>query len=184
MLVFTPRLFTTLLPVLFCFALAACSGSGQQNQGAGNPEKPQKPEAETPSVSAGDFTPGWVASQVFSILEQESEVYGQTAVFRNVTFEEGIIAFNQANYEAVNEIDELAKLMLARPGIDIELQVYTDDQASPEANRELGKERADVIKAELFNQGVDFQRIDSKGFDLAASPEIDSQQVIVKLLKK
>jgi len=67
-----------------------------------------------------------------------------------------------ARYAAM--LDALAAVMLKNPGLNIEIQGYTDSIGSEAYNKELSQRRADTVKAYLVSKGIDAARIKSMGY--------------------
>lgn len=61
-------------------------------------------------------------------------------------------------------LEELAKVLLENPGLRIELHGHTDDTGSITSNQELSEQRAEAVRDFLTTQGVDSNRLSTKGF--------------------
>jgi outer membrane protein OmpA-like peptidoglycan-associated protein len=77
------------------------------------------------------------------------------------------LKFATARSDLSNEgeatVTRVATLLKRHPGSSLRVDGYTDDTGSPEQNQELSRARADSVKNELVNQGVDASRIQCAG---------------------
>ncbi len=75
--------------------------------------------------------------------------------------------FNSArlNADAKRVIDrELITLLQNKPGITVELASHTDSRGNDAYNKALSQRRADAVKNYIVSQGIDADRIISKGY--------------------
>ncbi|MBK9271265.1 MAG: OmpA family protein [Saprospiraceae bacterium] len=63
-----------------------------------------------------------------------------------------------------SEIDDLAKIMLLFPKMNVRIESYVDNDGNPKKDEELTLARVNFIKNELVTAGVDPSRIEVKGF--------------------
>lgn len=61
-------------------------------------------------------------------------------------------------------LEELAQVLLAHPGINLELHGHTDDTGSLAFNQELSEKRAEAVQVYLLSKGVASDRLSIKGF--------------------
>jgi OOP family OmpA-OmpF porin len=66
--------------------------------------------------------------------------------------------------QSMGTINEIYKLLKDNPGLKYEVEGYTDNTGNPEHNMELSQERADAVKTQLVNMGIDASRLTAKGF--------------------
>lgn len=105
------------------------------------------------------FTAGSVGSQMNDYI---SGGFKGNANFRfnNLTFETG-----SANIAADSrvEVDNLAAILKAYPGVKIKVTGYTDNTGDAAANVQLSNARAMAVKARLMSQSIDGSRIKTEG---------------------
>jgi outer membrane protein OmpA-like peptidoglycan-associated protein len=61
-------------------------------------------------------------------------------------------------------INEVAKLMKDHGDLNFEIRGHTDSDGDEDANMELSQQRADAVKAELMEAGIEESRLTTKGF--------------------
>ena len=66
--------------------------------------------------------------------------------------------------QSMGTINEIYKLLKENVGLKYEIDGHTDNTGNPKHNMELSKERADAVKAQLVNMGIDASRLTTKGF--------------------
>jgi outer membrane protein OmpA-like peptidoglycan-associated protein/tetratricopeptide (TPR) repeat protein len=78
------------------------------------------------------------------------------------------IFFDTNKYEllpsSITELATLVELMKDNPGLNIEIQGYTDDVGNAELNLQLSKNRAKAVYDYLISEGIKLERLDYKGF--------------------
>lgn len=78
------------------------------------------------------------------------------------------IFFDTNKYEllpsSITELATLVELMKDNPGLNIEIQGYTDDVGNAELNLQLSKNRAKAVYDYLIGKGIKLERLDYKGF--------------------
>ncbi|PCC67061.1 Outer membrane protein OmpA [Nannocystis exedens] len=62
------------------------------------------------------------------------------------------------------QLENLAAILKAYPGVHIKIGGYTDNTGDPNANLKLSQERADTVKKELVARGVSGDRIETEGY--------------------
>lgn len=90
------------------------------------------------------------------------------------------------------EIERLATILKENPVVEIELGGHTDNQGIPKLNLELSKDRVEMVKSFLVNEGISPKRIVTKAYGGSkpvasnASEETRAlnRRVEVKILKK
>jgi outer membrane protein OmpA-like peptidoglycan-associated protein len=65
---------------------------------------------------------------------------------------------------AREKLAKIAGILLAYPGLNIEIDGYTDSVGSDELNQTLSENRASSVRDYLVNQGVTTGAVSSKGF--------------------
>jgi OmpA-OmpF porin, OOP family len=93
---------------------------------------------------------------------------------------ESWIDFNTLNFDTGSpvlgpgsnrELDNIAAIMKAYPNVDLRIAGYTDTLGTPENNLRLSWGRAEAVKTELVNRGVNADRLITQGF--GAAPQND-----------
>jgi len=91
----------------------------------------------------------------------EEEVKESEASFNSVYF-----GFDKSNitYEASKELDKIATILSENDALEIEVSSYTDSRGSSAYNIQLSNRRAKSTVDYLVSQGIDRNRIKSKGY--------------------
>lgn len=61
-------------------------------------------------------------------------------------------------------LQQMLKLLQSKPGIDIDIQGYTDSSGNAMRNRELSQQRAEAVMAWLAERGTGADRMQANGF--------------------
>lgn len=87
---------------------------------------------------------------------------------RGLTISLGDVLFDTNKSElksgGTREVQKLAQFLRENPQRNISIEGFTDSQGSEEYNLSLSERRADAVKTELISNGIDSQRIASKGY--------------------
>lgn len=81
--------------------------------------------------------------------------------FDNLLFETGSDVIVESSYSSLND---LAKVMMNNPGMNLHLEGHTDDVGDNEANMILSRKRAGAVEKFLEDKSVSYSRITSEGF--------------------
>jgi len=81
---------------------------------------------------------------------------GETISFKNVYFETNSSSIKGVK---VSELDNLAKIMLANPSMEIAIVGHADKRASDEFNSKLSEKRSKSVRNYLISKGVDGSRL-------------------------
>lgn len=92
-------------------------------------------------------------------------------VFSNLEFESGKSVIRQVSYAS---LDELVKLLNRKPTFRILIEGHTDNVGSAALNMKLSLNRANAVKTYLTNNGIDPERIVSKGYGLTQPVETNT----------
>lgn len=68
------------------------------------------------------------------------------------------------NQRAARHLDNVAAVLRQNPGLTLDIEGHTDNQAAPENSQDLSVNRAITIKSALVLRGIDANRIDTRGF--------------------
>ena len=82
-------------------------------------------------------------------------------VLEGVAFESGSARLQSGSYV---ELDSLAKVLIATPGMRIEIGGHTDNSGSPADNQHLSALRAEAVRNYLVAKGVPFQQMVARGY--------------------
>ncbi len=86
---------------------------------------------------------------------------GQVVRLNNIFFDTGKADLREASFA---ELDRLAGLMKARPGMSVELAGHTDDVGGDAENLQLSSDRAASVRAYLLSKGVGERALVAKGY--------------------
>ena len=86
---------------------------------------------------------------------------GTTIQLDEVYFFRGKAELIETSFQELNQIVEV---MIDNPDMSIELRGHTDNQGDSKKNMQLSKERVQVVKSYLVEQGVSNERIEGKGY--------------------
>jgi outer membrane protein OmpA-like peptidoglycan-associated protein len=88
-------------------------------------------------------------------------IAGAPLVLEGVSFETGSARLQSGSYV---ELDSIAKVLLARPSMKIEISGHTDDAGTPADNQHLSTLRAEAVRNYLVAKGVPFQQMVARGY--------------------
>ena len=86
---------------------------------------------------------------------------GAAMVLENVTFGTGSARLQQGAYV---ELDSIAKVLIANPGLRVEIGGHTDATQSPADDLHLSTLRAEAVRNYLVARGVPFQQVVATGY--------------------
>ncbi|MGH9395790.1 MAG: OmpA family protein [Terriglobia bacterium] len=98
--------------------------------------------------------------QLNSILQTRQTSQGLVVTMSHVFFNTGKYTLHPATREM---LAKLSGVLLAYPGITIEVNGYTDNTGSNEVNQTLSEKRADAVKDFLVQEGVPAASIGARG---------------------
>ena len=85
----------------------------------------------------------------------------KTFVFDHLNFVSGS---TQLTPDSNRTVSDLAQVLKAYPGAQVQLSGHTDNTGNPQSNQALSLDRANTVKAALVNDGVGANRISTQGF--------------------
>jgi outer membrane protein OmpA-like peptidoglycan-associated protein len=99
--------------------------------------------------------------QLNSILQTRDTARGLIMNMSDVLFDTGRYTLKSAARE---KLAKLAGIVLAHPGLNLEIDGYTDSVGSDEFNQTLSEERANAVRDYLTREGVPSDSVTAKGF--------------------
>jgi outer membrane protein OmpA-like peptidoglycan-associated protein len=102
-----------------------------------------------------------LSDQLNSILQTHDSVRGLIVNMSDVLFDTGKYTLKPGARE---KLAKVAGILLAYPGLEIEVGGYTDNVGSDALNRTLSENRADSVRDYLVQQGVAKASVTAKGF--------------------
>lgn len=88
-------------------------------------------------------------------------VVGNTIQLENVLFHRGTANFIEGSER---DLDRVVSMMQEYPNIKIMIKGHTDSVGDPVLNLELSRERVNVVRDYLMDKGVDFRRLQGRGY--------------------
>jgi outer membrane protein OmpA-like peptidoglycan-associated protein len=107
---------------------------------------------------------GQLLAQLNSILQTNDTARGLIVHMSDVLFDTGSYTMKPAARETMAKI---SGILLAHPGLTLQIEGYTDSVGSDDFNQELSEQRAGSVRDFLVAEGVSAQAIGSKGFGKA-----------------
>jgi outer membrane protein OmpA-like peptidoglycan-associated protein len=102
-----------------------------------------------------------LSDQLNSILQTRDSARGLIVSMSDVLFDTGKYSLKPGARE---KLAKVAGILLAYPGLNIEVGGYTDNVGGDEMNQRLSEHRADSVRDYLVQQGVATNSLSSKGF--------------------
>ena len=126
-------------------------------------------EAAKSALGSIKFTAGSAGSEMMKFIDGGFKGDGRFT-FKNLTFATG--SANIDGKTAV-EVDNMAAILKAYPGVKVNVEGYTDNTGNAAANVQLSQARANAVKARLMAKGIGGDRVMTKGYG-AANPKADN----------
>jgi outer membrane protein OmpA-like peptidoglycan-associated protein len=102
------------------------------------------------------------------LLEQFNRVLETRDSPRGLVVNMGDVLFDTGKFdlrsEAREKLAKLSGIILAHPGLDLEVEGHTDSTGSDELNRKLSEDRAGAVRGYLIGQGLKDGTVTAKGF--------------------
>lgn len=109
------------------------------------------------------FAAGSAGEQMMTYIKGDFKGNG-TFRFKNLNFATGSAKIDG---KSGVEVDNLAAILKAYPGVNVEINGYTDNTGNAAANVELSKARAQAVVARLLAQGIPASRMSANGYGSA-----------------
>lgn len=123
-------------------------------------EEAAKAEAER-ARQAAEALRGQLLEQFSRILETRDTPRGLVVNMADVLFDTGKFNLRTPTRE---KLARLSGIVLAHPGLNLEVEGHTDSTGSDELNQKLSEQRADTVRSFLLEQGLQGEHITAKGF--------------------
>jgi len=102
-----------------------------------------------------------LSEQLNSILQTRDSARGLIVSMSDVLFDTGQYSLKPGARE---KLAKVAGILLAYPGLNIEVGGYTDNVGGDDMNQKLSENRADSVRAYLVQQGVTTNSVSARGF--------------------
>jgi len=102
-----------------------------------------------------------LSQQLNSVLQTRDSARGLIVNMSDVLFDSGKYTLKPGAREKLSKV---AGILLAYPGLNIEVDGHTDNIGSDEFNQNLSDQRAESVRAYLVEQGVMTGSVTAKGF--------------------
>jgi outer membrane protein OmpA-like peptidoglycan-associated protein len=123
-------------------------------------EDAAKAEAERSRKAAADLRA--------QLLDQFNRVLATRDTPRGLVVNMGDVLFDTGKFnlrsEAREALAKLSGIVLAHPGLNLEIEGHTDSTGSDELNQKLSEDRAGTVRSYLVEQGLADSSVTAKGF--------------------
>jgi outer membrane protein OmpA-like peptidoglycan-associated protein len=102
-----------------------------------------------------------LSAQLNSILETRDSARGLIVSMSDVLFDTGQYSLKPGARE---KLAKVAGILLAYPGLNIEVGGYTDNVGGDDMNQKLSENRADAVRDYLVQEGVTTNSVSARGF--------------------
>ncbi len=102
-----------------------------------------------------------LSEQLNSILETRDSARGLIVSMSDVLFDTGQYSLKSGARE---KLAKVAGILLAYPGLNIEVGGYTDNVGGDDMNQKLSENRADAVRDYLVQEGVTTNSVTARGF--------------------
>lgn len=106
-----------------------------------------------------------LSEQLNKVLATRDSARGLIISMSDVLFDTGQYSLKSGARE---KLAKVAGILIAYPGLKIEIDGYTDNVGGDEMNQKLSENRADAVKNYLVNQSVETNSVSTKGFGNSA----------------
>jgi outer membrane protein OmpA-like peptidoglycan-associated protein len=138
-------------------ALSAAQADAEQSRLAAEKAQANAQQAETDKAAMRMK----LSEQLNSILQTRDSARGLIVSMSDVLFDTGKYSLKSGARE---KLAKVAGILLAYPGLDIEVGGYTDNVGSDTMNQTLSENRAGSVRDYLVQQGVLTNSVSAKGF--------------------
>jgi outer membrane protein OmpA-like peptidoglycan-associated protein len=138
-------------------ALSAAQADAEQSRLAAQQAQLSAQQAETDKAAMR----ARLSEQLNSILQTRDSARGLIVSMSDVLFDTGKYSLKPGARE---KLAKVAGILLAYPGLNIEVGGYTDNVGGDAMNQTLSENRASSVRDYLVNQGVANNSVSAKGF--------------------
>jgi outer membrane protein OmpA-like peptidoglycan-associated protein len=138
-------------------ALAASQADAEQSRLAAQQAQQSAQQAETDKAAMRTR----LSEQLNSILQTRDSARGLIVSMSDVLFDTAKYSLKSGARE---KLAKVAGILLAYPGLNIEVGGYTDSVGSDEMNQKLSENRASSVRDYLVKQGVSADSVTARGF--------------------
>jgi outer membrane protein OmpA-like peptidoglycan-associated protein len=138
-------------------ALSAAQADAEQSRLAAQQAQLSAQQAETDKAAMRTR----LSEQLNSILQTRDSARGLIVSMSDVLFDTGKYSLKPGARE---KLAKVAGILLAYPGLNIEVGGYTDNVGGDEMNQTLSENRAGSVRDYLVQQGVATNSVSAKGF--------------------
>jgi len=138
-------------------ALSAAQADAEQSRLAAQDAQASERQAETDKAAMR----ARLSEQLNQILQTRDTARGLIVSMSGVLFDTGKYSLKPGARE---KLAKVAGILIAYPGLTIEVGGYTDNVGGDEMNQTLSENRADSVRDYLVQQGVATGSVSSKGF--------------------
>jgi len=138
-------------------AVSAAQADADQSRLAAQQAQQNAQQAETDKTAMRTR----LSEQLNSILQTRDSARGLIVSMSDVLFDTGKYSLKPGARE---KLAKVAGILLAYPGLNIEVGGYTDSVGSDEMNQTLSENRAGSVRDYLVQQGVTTNSVSAKGF--------------------
>ncbi|WP_234733210.1 OmpA family protein [Tellurirhabdus bombi] len=150
--------------------------------------RPNSSSLATPTTTT--VTNGTATAELAAYLANPQAPAGRTFKQPALLFEPGT---SIPSAELQPTVNELVNLMKANPTMQIQLIGYANDARLPTTNKFLSGKRANIVKQQMVQAGINFVRIDAVGYgtgvrikpgDSLAAKKPTRREIMVKIVSK
>jgi outer membrane protein OmpA-like peptidoglycan-associated protein len=138
-------------------ALSAAQADAEQSRLAAQTAEASAQQAETDKAAMRTK----LSEQLNSILETRDSARGLIVSMSDVLFDTGKYSLKPGARE---KLAKVAGILLAYPGLDVEVGGYTDNVGGDAMNQRLSENRASSVRDYLVQEGVATNSVSSRGF--------------------
>ena len=138
-------------------ALSAAQADADQSRSAARQAQLTAQQAEADKAAMRTR----LSEQLNSILQTRDSARGLIVSMSDVLFDTGKYSLKPGARE---KLAKVAGILLAYPGLNIEVGGYTDNVGGDAMNQRLSENRADSVRGYLVQQGVASNSVSAKGF--------------------
>jgi OOP family OmpA-OmpF porin len=119
------------------------------------------PEAPPPAAAPEPAAPAAAPAVEAAPISIESAKAGDTIVLSGVTFNTGKATL-MANAKTI--LNGVAKQLMSRPSLKVEIGGHTDSKGTPAGNQKLSERRAASVRNYLIEQGLNPDQLTAVGY--------------------